>query len=979
MSLILRKHYQNSQNFQNFQNSQNYQNYYLWAGGAVCVLVIATIVVVYTASPVHSTGPPGPGPETTPSPTPNTPPPVALPPPTSTPHTPSPGPVAVIPPPIDTSSTSLYLYIGLSILGLVVALATFYAVRKKGGVSGILRVQRASKRVEAIRSSTDTNIQGVLKGVPFVLLCFAQYNNRELEKMFKNCQTVYPRELTPGNIVALIARFEQVERETKKDFKSKDSFVVRAFKKFSEFKSQLQPITQNRAIQIILGILSCPGNDRYKRGLDPSILPSAEQIQQATQRITDEQQHELDQLRTQQEQLRRQGFDQAAAEKQREIDLLRGQLEQSKQTERLLQTNQQTLQVEVSDLKTSRQSIQSQLTDANKALETERQKNVEFQKTLTGIQKTLTDIQNEQKTGEANRVDLQTRLNTLTAAQHTLETELEVARNTGTLLQGQLNEARNLNGNIQKEKETIQAKLQETQITLATSKSDLRNLQERFINMEKSLVEEQKNGSLTKTDLTNARLELERAKKDLETTKKQLETTIENLKTRKKKSKETQQKLEDSKNQLAKLDKTLAVVENNLDWTKRMYETELTKVSNEYEKSRQDLIQAQQTAKGLKTQLDQNQKELNELKNKNDINIIDLALVAERLKQAQKDLNNANVQTQDQKKINESILKQKDQIQQEANKRVEQLTNRFDQTIKELQQEMKRVQETEKNTTVQNATLTEQLKHKMQELQRISVELQTAKNNAQDLGLSRQKIETELNETKQVQSRLNNEIKQLQKNNDELLRELLTEKNKLNNQLQSLLNKTDQLNVSEKDRETLANKIKEIEQKLIIANRNYDLISDANEEIKKEMDAMKAQKRQIENKIDRVRRGSIDLDNKEDAELQWIKQETSSINWKNIIQNIETKLDIDITRRDVNKTQSFTKLLDIIQKIKIELGGGTTTFIGANTALTNYENYRTLSFDTIEQTLIQKGKKDLLKQLIQLYKKYYVYPEWTFP
>jgi chromosome segregation ATPase len=890
--------------------------------------VIATIVVVYTASPVHSAGPPGPGPETTPSPTsntpntPNTPPPVALPPPTSTPHTPSPGPVAVIPPPIDTSSTSLYLYIGLSILGLVVALAIFYAVRKKGGVSGILRVQRASKRVEAIRSSTDTNIQGVLKGVPFVLLCFAQYNNRELEKMFKNCQTVYPRELTPGNIVALIARFEQVERETRKDFKdfkdSKDSFVVRAFKKFSEFKSQLQPITQNRAIQIILGILSCPGNDRYKRGLDPSILPSVEQIQQATQRITDEQQHELDQLRTQQEQLRRQGFDQAAAEKQREIDLLRGQLEQSKQTERLLQTNQQTLQVEVSDLKTSRQSIQSQLTDANKALETERQKNVEFQKTLTGIQNTLTDIQNEQKTGEANRVDLQTRLNTLTAAQRTLEIDLAVARKKGILLQEQLDEAYTLNGNIQREKEDIQAKLGQTEITLATSKSDLRNLQEQFINMEKSLVEEQKNGSLTKTDLTNARLELERAKKDLESTKKQLETTIENLKTRKEKSKEIQQKLEDSENQLAKLNKTLAVVKNKLNWTRRMYDqtkAELTTVSGKHEKSRQDLIQTkaeleiqnrqltaalkdktglkrdkqellqlrarneeqlksiteqlkyeQQTAKGL-------EKDLEQLKTERGNTLVELAVARSRLEQIEKDLQSAKGDNDQLKRINIEIQEQKRDYEREANDRIKSLTN----AIEGMDKNFKNLQDQS----------TKNLLNAQEALRQIQNELDIAKQNNIELKINEVKISEKLVGAE----RLNKQIEE----------ELLTRRTELREMQSNYEMAIRQLRDQNADKETIERLKSELGQ---IKKERQDL----DNKLKSSSRAWEESRKHFENVIDELikNRRPFSIEEEKKSEIDNIEEQFKQVDWTTVIQVLHK----EVKRKNISlKVRAFTLLL----------------------------------------------------------------------
>jgi hypothetical protein len=148
-----------------------------------------------------------------------------------------------------------------------------YSPNVRGRYRAYIRGKKSAGRLARI----DTNeLAKDFKKYPFVLLFFMQYNNKQMEKMFKNCGNTLPA----VNINALMDKFSEIDRKMssswfQRTFKKapKADNLKRAIEKFEAFRDAMN-MTQFKAMQMIMNVINCPGNENYKLGLKPEQLPS---------------------------------------------------------------------------------------------------------------------------------------------------------------------------------------------------------------------------------------------------------------------------------------------------------------------------------------------------------------------------------------------------------------------------------------------------------------------------------------------------------------------------------------------------------------------------------------------------------------------------------------------------------------------------------------------------------------------------------
>jgi hypothetical protein len=207
-------------------------------------------------------------------------------------------------------------------------------------VRGVIRGKKSTGRMDKIRIS-EISKTSQFQEYPFVLLFFMQYNNKEIENMFKNCSgknmdtfNVNFQMLTLAKIKALVQRFKEVDADpkfstswVKRKFKTQPPTdnLERAILKFNAFIDELR-ISSSQGVQMILGMLGCPGNEFYKRGLNDSFLPNANQLDSIHKQIINDLKEEASRKEQEKQNLIQQGRTAEAIEKDKEIKAIQEEL-----------------------------------------------------------------------------------------------------------------------------------------------------------------------------------------------------------------------------------------------------------------------------------------------------------------------------------------------------------------------------------------------------------------------------------------------------------------------------------------------------------------------------------------------------------------------------------------------------------------------------------------------------------------------------
>jgi hypothetical protein len=253
-------------------------------------------------------------------------------------------------------------------------------------VRGVIRGKKSTGRMNKIKMSKISKTSQ-FQDYPFVLLFFMQYNNKEIENMFKNCSgknmdtvNVNFQMLTLAKIKALVQRFKEVDADpkfstswVKRKFKNQPPTdnLERAILKFNAFIDELR-ISSSQGVQMILGMLGCPGNEFYKRGLNDSFLPNANQLDSIHKQIINDLKEEANRKEQEKQNLIQQGRTAEATEKDKEIAEIKNELEKKRnelEKERKTKDELQKLVIELQNNLTNQKVLNALLQKARSLME----------------------------------------------------------------------------------------------------------------------------------------------------------------------------------------------------------------------------------------------------------------------------------------------------------------------------------------------------------------------------------------------------------------------------------------------------------------------------------------------------------------------------------------------------------------------------------------------------------------------------------